>query len=232
MALNFGTLATTQTTSTSTYLRPYNIYEGVKFAGIEGPVTGTSAQGNSWTAYDFKFECKDGNYSERIFEPTEKSTERRTVTNAQGHDSELPSDFERTMAFLAQVGNVFNPDGFKKLQEASSKIKDFTTMINAFKKFIGTPETTTNLKLSGRNSNGTVYASLPTFVRINSKTGEVFTSDNFLGDKVAFSAWELQKKSEYENAKPTNVSSIKDTSLDSMSNESSDDLDGLDELGL
>lgn len=235
MALNFGSLATTQTSSSSNYLRPWNIYSEVKFGGVEGPFSGTSAKGNSWTAYDFKFESKDGNYTERIFEPVEASTERRKVTNNQGHESELPSDFERTMAFLAQVGNVYNPEGFKKLQAASSKVSSFGQLIEVFKKCIGTPDTTTNLKLAGRNSNGTVYAGLPTFVRINGKTGEVFTSDNFLGDKVAFSSWELSKKAEYENAKPTTPKS--DPALDSVSDVAEpaaaegDDID-LDSLGL
>jgi hypothetical protein len=59
------------------------------------------------------------------------------------------------------------------------------------------------LLLAGRNNNGAVYAALPNFVRINSKTGEAYTSERFLGDALGFSAWELQQKKAYESAAPT-----------------------------
>lgn len=237
MALNFGSLATTQASSSSNYLRPWNIYSDVKFVGVEGPVTGNTQNGGTWKAWDFKFSCPEGNYSERIFEPTEKSAERRKVQNANGHETELPSDFDRTMAFIAQVGNTFNPTGYKKLQEVSSKIQNFDQMIACIQKYIGTPDTTTNLKLAGKtNQSGTTYASLPTFVRINGKTGEVFTSDNFVGEKVAFSTWEKGKKEEYESAKPTTPVK-KETKQDDLdlgttpTKGSEDDID-FDALGL
>ena len=230
MTLNFGTLATTQTSSSNLHLRPYNIYEGVKFAGIEGPITGTSAQGNSWKAWDFKFECSEGTYSERIFDPSiGKGAERNEVKRNDGTVAKLPSDWERTQAFLAQVGHTYNPEGFAKVQENAGKVSSFEQLIELFKKCIGQPTVTTNLKLTGRNNNGSVYASLPTFVRINSSTGEVFTSDNFLGDKVAFSSWEKSKKTEYENAKPTNVAATTSISVDTSAK--SDDFD-LESLGL
>lgn len=204
---NFGTLATTQVSNSSAYLRPWNIYSDVKFEGVEGPTSGVSQAGTKWEKYEFVFSSPDGKYTESIFTPVAgKSNIRGKFTNSEGHEVELPSEFERTMAFIAQVGNTFNPDGYKILQEKSSKIKDFATLIQVFNKVIGQPDVKTNLKLVGKeSSDGKVYAKLPTFVRINSKTGEAFTSDNFVGDNVAFTAWELGKKKDYDNAKPKSV---------------------------
>lgn len=212
--LDFGSLATTQAVSTNNRLRAWNIYENVKFDGIEGPVTGTGQTGNEWKAYDFKFSCPEGIYVERIFEPTEKSIERRSFPNANGHDVEMPSDWERTRSFIAQLVAVYNPEGYKVLQENSSKIKSFEQMIALVSKLMEGCDTTTSLKLAGRNNNGTVYATLPRFVSINSKTHECYTSDNFVGDKVAFSAWELKQKNSYESAKPTEMT---DTGVASLS---------------
>ena len=56
--------------SSVSYLKPWNIYENVTFKGVSDPVSGNKSDGTTWKAWDFTFECKEGVYSERIFEPT------------------------------------------------------------------------------------------------------------------------------------------------------------------
>lgn len=227
MALNFGSLAETKVVTVN-YLRPWNIYENVKFDGIEGPTTGTSANGNEWARYDIKFSCPEGIYKHSLFEP--KTDERRTYPNANGHETQLPSELEVAMNLLTLIGSTFNPDGFKKVQENVSKCKDFETVIKLFNKFVGIPETTTSMKLVGRNSDGSVYANLPTFVRINSKDGSCFIPKGCVfGDNLGWSAWELGKIKEYNNAKPT-PSPKEDTAVSGLEEESNDSLDDLLDL--
>ena len=230
---DFGSFAKETSVSSNNYLRPYSVYENVKFAGIEGPTSGTSANGNDWTRYDFIFSCPDGTYKESVFAPNnpEKDTQRSKVTNANGHETELPSNFERTMEFLKYVGKTFNPAGLEKLQKVSGKIGSFAEFIEAFKKCIGTPDTTTTMKLGGRVNQGSVYAALPNYLAVNSKTGEVFIRDHVFGDKVALSAWELSKKKEYESAKPTDMSKKKNNINKESNSDDSQSVDSLlDEL--
>ncbi len=202
---NFGSFAAETTVSSSNYLRPYTIYDNVKFDGIDGPVTGTSANGNNWTRYDIKFSCSEGTYKESIFAPTQKSLERRTVTNSNGHESILPSDFERTVEFFKYVIRNYNPAGYDKFVAVLPKLSTFDQFIEAFKKCIGNPTTTLKFKLGARNNNGRTFAAIPNFLAINSQTNTVFIRDQFLGDKVTLSAWELNKKKELESAKPTKM---------------------------
>jgi hypothetical protein len=60
------------------------------------------------------------------------------------------------------------------------------------------------LKLVGRNSDGTIFASLPFYASI-SKDGEAYVSNNFLSlkDDLSFSPGEDKKRREYESAKPS-----------------------------
>jgi len=208
MALNFGSVANVSI-STSNRLRPWEIYNDVKFEGIEETsVKGKKDPNAEFKVYDFKFSCPDGIYTERIFEPNEKSTERRKFPNANGHESEVPSDFERTLKFAQLLVLTYNPDKFPAFSAACSKITTFDKFIEILNKVLADSPIKTKLKLAGKNTGGTVYAALPTFVRINGTTGECFISDPFIGDKVAWSPWEFNKKKAYETAAPTNMSSI------------------------
>lgn len=214
MALNFGSLATT-TVSTISYLKPWNIYENVKFEGIEGPKSGTSASGNEWSRYDIKFSCPDGTYTHSLFEP--KDDKQRTFPNQNGHNNYFASPLEEAMNLLALIGITFNPEGFKKVQENVSKCRDFETVIKLFNKCIGTPETTTSMKLVGRNSNGAIYATLPRWTAVSKKLVDdkrpwdeesnhyqtFIPRDCVFGNNLGWSAYEMKNVEDYKNAKPT-----------------------------
>ena len=58
-SFNFGGFAEQKVKNTN-YLRAYNIYENVKFTGIDEPKTGTSKNGRAWKSWAFHFECPDG----------------------------------------------------------------------------------------------------------------------------------------------------------------------------
>lgn len=203
---NFGSLATTQATSNvQQRLKPWGIYP-VKFAGArKETIKGKKDPNAVYDILKVRFEGEDGYYEESIFYPKEGDEKRPTYKNKDGHEYQGASSFDRTMTFIAQVAEVLNPEGFKKMQDASSKFRSFDDVVKAF---ITITEPIkgkeTNLKLVGRTQNGSVVASLPKFVAIN-KNGEKFTCDNFLGDKLFFSAYEETKKAEYANAKPTDM---------------------------
>lgn len=205
---NFGSLATTQATSNvQQRLKPWGIYP-VKFAGArKETINGKKDPSAVYDILKVRFEGEEGYYEESIFYPKEGDDQRPTYTNKDGHEYQGASPFDRTMTFIAQVAEVLNPEGFKKMQAASAMFKSFDDVVKAFIKITDPAKgKETNLKLVGRTQNGSVVAGLPKFVAIN-KNGEKFTCDNFIGDKLFFSAYEESKKAEYANAKPTDMSS-------------------------
>ena len=226
---NFGTLATTQATSNVSYrLKPWGIYP-VKFTGARKEVIqGRKDPSMTYEILKVRFDGEDGYYEESIFYPKPGDEKRPVYTSREGHEYEGASSFDRTMTFIAQVAEVLNPEGFKKMQAASSKFKSFDDVVTAFIKITDPVKgKDTNLKLVGKTQkDGTVVAVLPKFVAI-SKTGEKFTCDNFVGDKLFFSAYEEKKKAEYANAKPTDMSNDIPAEINDIdkSPASSDDID-------
>lgn len=209
---NFGSLATTQATSNvQQRLKPWGIYP-VKFAGArKETIQGKKDPSATYEILKVRFDGEDGYYEESIFYPKDGDDQRPTYTSKDGHEYQGASSFDRTMTFIAQVAEVLNPEGFKKMQEDSSKFKSFDDVVKAFITITDKVKgKETKLKLVGRTQNGNVVAALPKFVAVN-KNGEKFTCDNFLGDKLFFSAYEETKKAEYLNAKPTEMSNSDST---------------------
>ena len=211
---NFGSLATTQATSNvQQRLKPWGIYP-VKFSGArKETIKGKKDPNAVYEILKVRFDGADGYYEESIFYPKDGDEKRPIYTSKDGHEYQGASSFDRTMTFIAQVAEVLNPEGFKKMQAASAKFRSFDDVVTAFIKITDVAKgKETNLKLVGRTQNGNVVAGLPKFVAIN-KNGEKFTCDNFVGDKLFFSAYEESKKSEYLNAKPTTMDSSENSTI-------------------
>lgn len=237
--LNFGTLATAKAVSTSKSLKPYSINK-VKFDGctIE-EIKGTKDPTAVYKTLNIHFKGEMGQYDEKIFFPNEKSAERNTFKNDKGHEYQRPSQWENTQTIIAQLGTVLNPEGFKKMQEISSKFKSFDDVCKVFIKITDPAKgDEVFLKLGGRkNKQGIVYASLPNIVGLN-KQGELFVSDNFISKKeemLSFTPYELTQKNALLSAKPTNMEQIDEETPISVGAEETatsegDDID-FDKLG-
>lgn len=224
---NFGTLATEQaTSSTQPRLKPWGIYS-VKFKGARKETfRGKKDPNASYDVLKVRFEGADGYYEESLFYPKDGDDKRPIYKSNDGHEYEGASSFERTMTFIAQVATVLNPEGFKKMQAVSSKFRNFDDVVNTFIKITDpVKDKETNLKLVGRNHEGIIEPALPKFVAVNKK-GEKFVCDNFIGEKLFFSAYEEGKKAEYNSAKPTNMSNSASTiTLDEPQEDTTSEVD-------
>ena len=98
------------------------------------------------------------------------------------------------------------PANFSKLQNVSVELpKDFSKLVDLVKKATASAvNKTTNIKVIGDNKG---YAAVPNFININ-KEGAAYISNNWVGDNLAFSAYELKKKDAQTNAKPTAVDDV------------------------
>lgn len=229
--MDFGSLAKTQAVSGSRRLKPWGIYP-VKFKGVEvRSINGKKDPSMTYKILTTKFEGESGYYNEDTFFPTEASAKRNTYTNKEGHEKEMPSGFEQTMTYIAQLAGVLNPEGFKKMQEVSSKFKSFDDVCKALKSILDSKVgTDCFIKLVGRNRDGHVQAALPNITALN-KDGEVFTSDNFISLKqeiLGFSEYEESQMKAVKEAKPTTMPS--ESKVDTPAHGSEDDDDFSDLL--
>ena len=202
-------------------IQPWTI-SNVKFNGVELR-EGTSQSGNDWKAIQFKFKGDNGTFEHMVFCPGEKGDERMSGTS-NGRDWELPSQLEQLIHTLAHVLGVLNPEGFEKLKGIELDLpKDFNKLFQYVKKVLD-PKigTETQLKVIGNNKG---YASVPNFININRDTKESYISNNWLGENLAFSTYELQQKEKANKAKPTNMSTTGSESEDIASDNVDDDWD-------
>lgn len=224
MAFNFGSVVANSNgvASVRRQLKPWDIYK-VKFTEAKlDELKGTKDPDAVYKTLLVTFENDEGYYSERIFFPKSGDEVRPTYENKDGHTMERASNVERIEAFMAQVAAVLNPDGFKKMQVAAPKFKNFDEVAKFFVAILDKVKgTETNLKLIGKaNKDGQVNAALPYFVNVN-RNGDVYISDNFIGDKLFFSTYEETQRQKYLNTKPTQMKS--DDVLDTVTEDTTDD---------
>lgn len=224
MSFNFGNLANAKPVSSTNYLKAYTIYEnvGIKNAEVK---SGTSANGNNWKSLNITFGNDEGIYNHSIFYPNEtnpKDVNRPEFDQPNGGKRYAPSAIEELQNQIASIGFEFFPDDFTKLQAVAGKISTVEQLMDYFKKFIdkNLDKVHTNMKLTGRTSNGRVYATLPKFTGIacadtetkaknnNVAVGEWYTwRVSPFGPKAAFTDYEQRMANEYHSAKPTKMDS-------------------------
>lgn len=231
MNFNFNSLSEQNFTSNSgQYLRPYDIYE-VNLTKIEKTeMKGKKDPDATYPVIALEFTgCGDnkGIFTTNLFIPTsEKDMERPTFKNDEGHEYNRPSRFEQFQFTLMQIVHALNPTGEEKIKANGSKIKTIDQFIELIIKALsGKDKVKTYLKLVGSNNNGVIYAALPNACGLT-KSNEIFPI-NFIGSKenLFFTNYEMTQQKNYQNAKPTNMSSV-DNNPDEKEEEL--DLDGLE----
>lgn len=235
MNFNFNNLSEQNFNSTvGQHLRPYGIYK-VNLTKIEKTeLKGSKDPNMTYPVIALEFTGtgegdSKGVFTTNLFIPTsEDDTKRPRYTNAQGHEYERPSSFENFQFTLMQIVHALNPTGEEKIKKNASKIKTVDQFADLIIQALnGKNNVEVELKLVGRNNNGTVYASLPNSCNIN-KDGELYPL-NFIGKDLFFSNYELTKEKEYKNAKPTNMSKEEDSDDSSDLDISDIDLDSLED---
>jgi hypothetical protein len=204
--INFSISSNESSVSTSknTRLKPFEIHN-VKFDGAEIK-EGTSKAGNAFKLLIIKYSNDEGSAELSMFWPNpETDGERGKRTAADGHEYETPSRWDQTKTVITQTLEVLNPDGYKKMQELSSKFKTFDDMAKTFVTLVNKKQgEEVDVKFNGYiNKQGYMTLTFPNIVGIN-KQGELFVSDNYIGHgNLGLSAWELKKGAELNATKPT-----------------------------
>lgn len=200
-----------------TRLKPWTISK-VSLKNVELK-TGTSSEGRDWKAMQFTFEGENGIFEYKVFCPGEKGDERVTGTT-NGREWEMPSAMEQLQFAIAHICTALAPAEFEKLKGVELDLpKDFEKLTNAVKKVLAKAiGVETNIKLIGNNKG---YADVPKFVNINKTSKEAYISDNWVGENLAFSAYQLQQMKKAKNSTPTPAPEV-DADSDSSDDEDFD----------
>jgi len=230
MNFNFNSLSEQNFTSNAgAHLHPYGIYK-VNLTKIEKTeIKGSKDPNAIYPVITLEFTGvgdDKGTFSTNLFIPSsEQDMERPTFKNNEGHEYNRPSRFENFQFTLMQIVHALNPAGEEKIKANASKIKTIDQFVDLIiKALTGKNNVETDLKLVGRKNNGTIYSTLPAACGLN-KNNEVFPV-NFIGENLFFTNFELTQQKAYQNAKPTNMSEVDNTSEEN--NEGDIDLNNID----
>lgn len=221
-------------------LKPWEIHE-VHLTGVDLNSYDDKDTGEKKFIINFNFEgikesdandVSVGVFSAGLFPPSEPADgERRTSQSG----NQLPSKAEQFMYQLAHVGQTIAPKNFAKFESREFNLPDdIETMVEMLKQVFASAiqkKETFKLKLISSNNGNT---SLPWCVNISKKTGEAFFSNDWLGDKVFWSDYELRQMKEKKSEGPTSMPADKLPGGIDIDNDTKgsllDDLDSLDDM--
>jgi hypothetical protein len=198
--MNFNFNETAGVTSGSKQLEPNKIHL-VKFEGLEIIDGVEFKNGNKGNVLDIKFTSEAGNYTHRIFEPTEKDFEDRDSQYGKN-----PSNVKAMMLLFKHLIDAVNPELGKAIDKGEKAAPTATSwaglrklMVEATLPGVGKE---TKIKLI---SNSAGYATFPYFASY-SKEGKLYMSTFFIGDSIYWTAKEQTKLKNAATAKPTPAS--------------------------
>lgn len=205
--------------SAVTRLQPWTINE-VVLKGVELK-TGTTKDGNTWKAMQIKFAGNNGIFEPMFFCPKEGG-DQRPSGETNGRKWEMPSQMEQLAFAIAHVVGVLAPANYEKLKKVSLNLPaDFEKLVETVKKALSSAvNKSTNIKLIADNRG---YAAIPNFININKESGEAYISNNWIGENLAFSAYEIKKMEAAKTAKPSEIKDDVEETVDTA--EDNDDLD-------
>ncbi len=185
-----------------------NAIYNVKFDSCEPvDIQGVKDPSVIYKVLRFRFSNDDGTFEHTVFEPQEKDFKRTETEfkNKNGNTEKIPqaSNVESMMLFFKHVIDGFVPEIAEKIdkKEVSITAKNWDEL--------RTKVVTLTTKGKGRTSyiklvedkNGD--AKFPSFFAGVSREGLAYVRNNFIGNKLAFSTYEIQKINEKANARIT-----------------------------
>lgn len=165
-----------------------------------------------------KFSNEDGTFEHTVFEPQSKDFDRgeSSFTNKNGNTEKIPqpSNVESMMLLFKHIIDAFVPSIAAKIDKNEQKIAapDWDNLRKLVKKILDSSGgITSKIKLVKNKSGEAVF---PGFFAGVSKEGKAYIRNNFVGEKVAFTPYELTRIKNEANASPTNMSKETDLNID------------------
>lgn len=206
MNFNFSTTAGASQSTFKPQLEGNKIYN-VKFDGAEA----TELQGKKdpsmvYKVLKLKFSNDEGVFEHMIFEPRQEDAERRQSTTSSGETFENPSNIESMMLLLKHTIDAVVPNVGKQIDEGTANLSATgwdalrKKIVEILKPGIGTE---TKIKLVTDKNNNARFPGF--FASLARETNKPYIRTNFIGEKVAFSSYEMDRINKAANAKPTDM---------------------------
>lgn len=207
---SFGNTAGASQSTAKPKLAGNNIYP-VKFDGCEiKDVDGVKEPGKVYKQLILKFSNDDGAFEHTIWEPRAEDFNRREseFKNKEGKTEKIPqpSNVESMMLLFKHAIDTINPTVAKQIDSKEKNLgaANWDALRTLVAKILDAGKgTTTKIKLLKNGKTG--EAVFPGFFTGLTRDGVAYVRNNFIGDKVAFSTYEIKKINDEATAKPNKV---------------------------
>ena len=198
MSFSFNATANSSQSTAKPRLEGNKIHE-VTFDGCESvDIQGVKQPDQVYKVLRLKFSNEDGAYEKTIFEPQEKDFERSTnsfTDKSTGQEKEIPqaSYVENMMLLFKHAIDTIVPAIAKEIDEGKRNLgaKDWNDLRNLMVTILNKGKGSTfQIKLITNNKG---EAEFPGFFSGINKDGKCYIKNNFIGKKLAFSAYEASK---------------------------------------
>ena len=228
-SFSFDATAGTSQSTSKPRLAGNNIYD-VKFDGCEiQDIQGVKDPSVMYKVLKFKFSNDEGTFEHTVFEPKAddfKRTESK-LKNKNGNEEKIPqpSNVEAMMLFFKHVIDGFAPEVAAKIdkKEISITAKTWDELRQKVVTLLSKSKGNSNKIKLIKNTNG--EARFPSFFTGLSREGIAYVRNNFIGQKVAFSSYELDRIKNASEASITPASSFTPEVGTTSSDDSGLDLD-------
>lgn len=203
---SFNTTAGASQSAAKARLAGNDIYT-VKFDGCEiVDIQGVKDPSMTYKVLKMKFSNEDGTFEHTIFEPKQADFNRtETSFTKDGKTEKIPqaSGVENMMLLFKHAIDAIAPEVGKQIDSGAKSLgaPDWNGLRILVAKILdsgkGNP---TQIKLM-KNNKG--EAQFPGFFSGVSKEGKAYIRNNFMGNKLAFSTYELTRINNAATAKPT-----------------------------
>ena len=206
MSFSFNTTAGASQSAAKARLAGNDIYT-VKFDGCEiVDIQGVKDPSMTYKVLKLKFSNEDGSFEHTIFEPKQADFNRtETEFTKDGKTEKIPqaSGVESMMLLFKHAIDAIAPEVGKQIDSGARNLgaADWNGLRILVAKILdsgkGNP---TQIKLM-KNNKG--EAQFPGFFSGVSREGKAYIRNNFIGNKLAFSTYELTRINNAATAKPT-----------------------------
>lgn len=160
-----------------------------------------------------KFVNDDGIFEQTVFEPNESrgdfSRTEKDFTNKNGNTEKIPqpSGVESMMLLFKHIIDGFVPEIGKEIDNGTKSLgaKDWNDLRLLVKKILDKSVNTNKIKLLKHKKTG--ESVFPGFFAGVSREGKAYVRNNFIGDKIGFTPYELTRIKNESEAIPTKPNS-------------------------
>jgi hypothetical protein len=225
-SFSFDATAGASQSTTKPRFKGNEIYN-VKFAGCEiQDIQGVKDPTALYKVIKFRYENDNGYYEHTVFEPRPDDFKRgeNDFKNKNGNIEKIPtaSNVESMMLFFKHNMDAFTPAIAKKIDngEQSLVAKDWDTLRNLVNTIMEKGKDVENkIKLIIDNKGEPRF---PGFFTGISREGKAYIRNNFIGQNIAFTPYEMKKIQDFSEAKIEHTSNY---NLSEPREPKSDDLD-------